>query len=140
MTFSADGFLTRLTAATNAHDVEGVVDCFTTDYVNETPVHPARGFTGNEQVRINWMQIFGGVPDLTARVLSHTTADAEVWSEWEMHGTRRDGTAHAMRGIIVFGLRDGRACRARFYLEPLDEAGLTVDEAVQTQVHAKTAP
>jgi len=34
--------------------------------------------------------------------------DGEViWSEWEMTGTRRDGTAHQMAGVIVFGVRGG---------------------------------
>ena len=41
----------RLQQATSAHDLERLVDCFAVDYVNVTPVHPARGFTGREQVR-----------------------------------------------------------------------------------------
>jgi hypothetical protein len=53
-----------------------------------------------------------------------------------MSGTRLDGTGHLMRGVIVFGLQDGRASWARFYLEPVDEATTTVDEAVRLQLHA----
>ena len=50
----------RLVRATNAHDVDAVAACFAEDYENETPVHPARGFRGREQVRKNWEQIFAG--------------------------------------------------------------------------------
>ena len=44
-------FLTRILEATNGHDVDRIAACFTDDYVNVTPCHPARGFTGREQVR-----------------------------------------------------------------------------------------
>ena len=128
-------FLTRLVAATNDHDLEGVVGCFTADYRNETPVHPARAFRGNEQVRTNWQQIFGLVPDVRATVLASAGDAAALWSEWEMTGTRRDGSPHLMRGVIVFGLTGAQAHSARFYLEPVDPGPGTVDEAVRA-VHA----
>ena len=99
--------------------------CFAEDYVNETPVHPARGFRGREQVRRNWEQIFAFVPDIRAEVLRVAVDGDTVWTEWEMTGTRRDGTAHRMRGVIIFGVRDGVAAWARFYLEPVDEAAAT---------------
>ncbi len=51
-----------------------------------------------------------------------------------MTGTRRDGTAHHMRGVVVFGVRDGVAHWARFYLEPVDPDAGTVDDAVREQV------
>jgi len=40
----------RLRVATNAHDLEAVVSCFATDYRNETPAHPERGFTGTQEL------------------------------------------------------------------------------------------
>jgi hypothetical protein len=39
-----------------------------------------------------------------------------------------------MAGVIVFGVADGLAQRARFYLEPVDEGASTVDDAVREQV------
>jgi ketosteroid isomerase-like protein len=87
----------RLVQATNDHDLDGLVACFAEDYANETPVHPGRSFRGRTQVRQNWEQIFAFVPDLTAKVISSTIADETAWTEWEMTGTRRDGTAHQMR-------------------------------------------
>ena len=69
----------RLRDATNAHDVEAIVACFTPDYRNETPVHPARSFIGREQVRKNWTQILAAVPDVTAEVVASATSGDTVW-------------------------------------------------------------
>lgn len=51
-----------------------------------------------------------------------------------MMGTRLDGTAHHMRGVIVLGVRDGVAHSASFYLEPVDPVATTIDDAVRDQV------
>lgn len=123
--------LDRLETATNAHDLDALADCFTADYRNETPTHPARGFNGKEQVRANWAQIFGAVPDLRARVLGRAVDKDTVWSEWEMSGRRRDGQPHLMRGVVIFTVRDGRASAARFYLEPVDFDTEDVNNAVR---------
>lgn len=124
----------RLLRATNEHDLDGLVGCFSADYQNETPVHPARSFQGRDQVRRNWEQIFSFVPDLHAEV-QRTAVDGDTaWSEWEMTGTRRHGTRHCMRGTVIFGVRDGVADWARFYLEPVDLSDGTVDDAVREQV------
>jgi ketosteroid isomerase-like protein len=131
---SATAMVERLAAATNAHDVQGIVDCFTEDYVNETPAHPARGFTGRDQVRRNWTAILTGVPDLLAEVVCFCADGDIAWTEWRMSGTRRDGAAHEMAGVIVFGVRDDRAAWARFYLEPVDHSGGDVNAAVATAV------
>jgi ketosteroid isomerase-like protein len=123
----------RLCQATNAHDLEALASCFAVDYRNDTPVHPARGFRGRAQVRKNWEQIFAAVPDIAAQV--HWVADQETaWSEWEMRGTRRDGSAHVMRGVVIFGVKNGEASWARFYLEPVQEGGGGVDDAVRRAV------
>ena len=124
----------RLSQATNDHDLEGLVACFASDYRNETPAHPERGFVGKEQVRKNWTQIFAAVPDLTAKILRYTVDGDTVWTEWEHRGTRPDGTAHVMRGVVIFGVSDGLVAWARFYLEPVQEAAGSVDEAVRHQV------
>lgn len=125
-------FADRVCEAVNAHDVERIVDCFTEDYLNETPAHPARGFRGRDQVRRNWTQIFAAVPDIEAEVVRSDQAADTVWSEWEMRGTRRDGARHLMRGVMIFTVAGDRAQAVRFYLEPVDEAGVDADAAVQT--------
>jgi ketosteroid isomerase-like protein len=113
-------WLDRLLAACNAHDVDALVDCFADDYVNETPAHPARGFHGREQVRHNWMSIFAGVPDIQVRLVSVAIDGPTLWAEMAMDGTRRDGTRHGTRGVVIFTVEWGSATYARFYLEPLD--------------------
>jgi len=123
-----------LVRATNDHDIDSLVACFAPDYDNETPVHPSRGFVGREQVRRNWEQIFAFVPDIRAEVIRLVVDGETAWTEWEMTGTRRDGTAHCMRGVILFGVRNDVASWARFYLEPVDPAEDSVDDAVRDQV------
>jgi hypothetical protein len=53
-----------------------------------------------------------------------------------MTGTRRDGTAHQMAGVILFGVRDERFTWARFYLEPVQAGGADVNDAVRRHVRA----
>ena len=118
----------RLRQCIDAHDLDGVVDCFAIDYVNETPLHPGRGFTGRAQVRRNWEQIFAGVPDISASILRSAVDGSTVWSEWEMQGTRLDGTPFLMAGVGIFDIRDGRAAHCRFYLDPVDPDPAGIDE------------
>ena len=125
-----DHMVAQLRQAVDEHDLEALVDCFTDDYRNETPAHPGRGFVGRDQVRTNWQRIFTGVPDITAEVVRTAVSGDVVWSEWEMRGTRPDGTPHLLRGVIVFGVTDGRASWARFYLEPVDDGEGGVNAAI----------
>ena len=126
----------RLRDATNAHDIAGITACFALDYRNETPTHPSRGFVGVGQVERNWVQILAGVPDLTCEVtaLAVDTHAGRVWSEWEHRGTRRDGSVHLLRGVIIFTVEADLISAARFYLEPVQNDGTTVRDAVQQQV------
>ena len=126
----------RLRVATNAHDLEALVSCFATDYRNETPAHPERGFTGRDQVRRNWEQIFAAVPDVTAEVLRCAVDGDTAWTEWEHRGTRPDGSQHLMRGVVIFGVRSGVAEWARFYLEPVQADGDNADAAVRRHLAA----
>src|SRR5437868_12906020 len=131
---SPQALVDRLLRATNDHDIEALVACFAEDYENETPAHPARGFRGREQVRRNWEQIFAFVPDVRAVVVRSSVDGDTAWTEWEMTGTRKDGTAHHLRGVILFGVHNDLASWARFYLEPVDADSRTVDDAVSEQV------
>ena len=121
----------RLVRATNEHDLDALVGCFSENYRNETPAHPNRGFQGRAQVRRNWEQIFAAVPDIQTEVVATAVERDTVWTEWDMRGTRRDGNAHHMRGVILFGVIDGMASWARFYLEPVDDRPAGIDQAVR---------
>ena len=136
---SPSAVVQRLRAVTNAHDLDAIVACFASDYRNETPTHPARNFVGNEQVRRNWTQILAAIPDISTEILASVVSGTIVWTEWEHRGTRQDGTAHLMRGVIVFGIAGGLITSARFFLEPVEETSGDVDAAVQRQVSVRTA-
>jgi ketosteroid isomerase-like protein len=121
----------RLHDAVNRHDLDAMVACFATDFVNETPVHPARSFRGRDQVRKNWAQIFAAVPNLEADMVDTAGQGDTVWTEWEMRGTRLDGTPHLMRGVSIFQVTGEALASVRFYLEPVEQEGVSVDAAVK---------
>ena len=129
---SPAALLARLVGAVNAHDLDALVACFAPGYRNETPAHPARGFTGSGQVRNNWRRMFAGIPDLKARVLDQSIHGASAWTEWEIEGTRFDGARALMRGVMIFTVSGGLLAGVRLYLEPVDETGGDVDAAVET--------
>jgi ketosteroid isomerase-like protein len=129
---SLPAVLQRLLDATNAHDLDSLTDCFAIDYANETPAHPDRSFTGREQVRRNWTQIFGGVPDLEATLIRWAADGETLWAEWRHRGTRRDGTQHELAGVTVIDVRDDRIQRASFYLEPVLRDGVDVETVIRS--------
>lgn len=122
--------LARLVDAVNAHDLDALAACFAPGYRNETPVHPARGFTGAGQVRRNWSRMFAGIPDLEAQVLRRAIDGETAWTEWELRGTRVDGASQLLRGVMIFTAEDGLLAAVRLYLEPVDETGSEVDAAI----------
>jgi ketosteroid isomerase-like protein len=122
----------RLRDAVNGHDLDAMVRCFATDFVNETPVHPTRSFRGRDQVRKNWAQIFAAVPNLEADMINCTSQSDTVWMEWEMRGTRLDGAHHLMRGVSIFEVLDDAFVSVRFYLEPVEQTGVGIDAAIQS--------
>lgn len=123
--------LQRLRDAMNEHDLEALVDVFDPDVVSETPAHPQRTFRGADQVRRNWEQIFGGVPDLHADLLDAAVAGETVWAEWDWRGTRRDGAPHRMRGVTILRLEASRVDSVHFYMEPVEADGAGPGEAVR---------
>lgn len=125
--------LARLHEATNRHDLEAIVDCFAPDYVNETPAHPARGFIGNEQVRRNWTQILAAIPDVRTRNIRSVIHGDTIWTEQEHTGTRPDGAAHVMRGVVIFTVRDARFSHAAFYVEPVVDDSAQVGDVIARQ-------
>ncbi len=133
-----DGPVRRMIDAVNRHDLDAMVAEFTENYENITPIHPARGFRGREQVRRNWEALFAAVPDL--RVIVHTAttaADGRVWMEWGNTGTRVDGVGVQMAGVAIFATQSDRISGVHFYLEPVDHGSKDINAAVH---EATTAP
>ena len=120
----------RLLEAVNRHDIGALVDCFAEDYVNETPAHPARGFTGREQVRRNWERIFAAAPDTTVRLVSHSVDGPRAWTELALDGTRADKTRSGMAGVVIFRVHHAKISAARFYLEPVEQLSGGIDDAI----------
>ena len=131
------GAIGRLRQAITEHDLDQLVDCFAVDVRSEQPAHPERNFTGRDQVRRNWTQIFAGVPDLRAKLVRSNASGETGWAEWEWSGTRADGVAFAMRGVTILGVRDGVIAWTRFYMEPLALGGAEVAAAVREVVGAQ---
>ncbi|HUR51246.1 MAG TPA: nuclear transport factor 2 family protein [Mycobacteriales bacterium] len=121
----------RLLEAMNAHDAERFAACFAEDYRSEQPAHPARAFSGREQVRQNWRAVFSGVPDLAATVLAWAPGPGTELSEWQWSGTHVDGSPFEMRGAMVLGVEDGQVRWGRLYMEPVEREGADIDRMVQ---------
>ena len=124
----------RLVAASNQHDLEGIVACFASDYSLESPVHPARSFHGSQQVRRNWTQLLGAIRDIKVAIVRSAIDGQTVWTEQEMSGTRPDGARHLMRGVFIFGVTGGLICWGRMFLEPVDAANDDADAAVRAVI------
>jgi hypothetical protein len=116
----------RIADAMNAHDIDAFVACLHDDYDSEQPAHPDRAFRGSGQVRANWSAVFASVPDFRAELVRADVAGGVEWSEWRWHGTDLE-----MAGVIIFGIRDGRAAWARLYVEPVEQAGAGIEAAVR---------
>jgi hypothetical protein len=122
----------KLREKMNAHDAAGMAALFAPDYRSEQPAHPNRGFGGHAQVEANWSQMFRGVPDVTAEIVSEVTVGATSWVEWIWRGHHTDGSPFEMRGTTIMGLtQDGLIAEARLYMEPVERDGAAIEETVQ---------
>ena len=119
--------LERLLESLNRRDLDAMLECFDPDYRSEQPAHPNRGFGGKEQVRKNWSKMFESFPDFEAELLRHGSDGDVVWSEWYW-----SATGLTMAGVIIMGVKRDRISWNRLYMEPVEEAGQDIDEAVRT--------
>ncbi len=92
---------------------------------------PAAASGADDQVRTNWSTIFAAVPDFTAELRSHCRGQGHEWSEWVWTGTRSDGSALNMAGVILAGVRADRIAWGRLYIEPVEAADEGIDAAVK---------
>lgn len=130
----------RLLEAANRHDLDALVACFSPDYVNETPAHPLRGFTGRGQVRRNWERIFAAAPNTDLSLVSHSVDGPRIWTELALEGTLADGSPSSMAGVAIFRVDGpaggtGRIIAAKFYLEPVERSSGNVDDAIGRLTH-----
>jgi ketosteroid isomerase-like protein len=121
----------RLTAAQNAHDLEGMLACFHADYRSEQPLFPARTFTGVDQVRANWGALLDAIPDFHAETLRAAVDGDTVFAEVHWTGTKADGTKLDERGVIVMGVRDDRVAWGRLYVDEVARDSPGIDAVVR---------
>jgi ketosteroid isomerase-like protein len=123
--------LDRLTAAQNAHDLEGMLACFHENYGSEQPLFPARTFRGIAQVRANWSALLEGIPDFHAEVLRSAVDGDTAFSEIHWTGTKADGAPFEERGVIILGIRDDRIAWGRLYVDEVEREGADIDTVVR---------
>jgi hypothetical protein len=111
----------RIQEAINQHDLDALTACFDPHYKSEFPAHLERAFSGHAQMRANWTQIFGNVPDIHAELIRVIAYDDTVWSEWDWQGTRVDGVRFWQRGVTLQGVQNGQVVWVRMYMEPVQE-------------------
>src|SRR4051794_37363442 len=121
----------RLTAAQNAHDVDGMVACFHEDYRSEQPRFPTRSFAGSAQVRANWSTLLDAIPDFRAETLRSAAEGDIVFMEVHWTGTKADGTPLDERGVVVMGVREDRVAWGRFYVDEVDRDSPDIDAVVR---------
>jgi hypothetical protein len=124
--------IARLTEAMNRHDAAEMAMMFRPDYRSEQPAHPNRGFSVGAQVQTNWSQMFAGVPDMRCECVADTDDGSTAWTEWRWTGTYTDGTPFATAGVTIFRIADdGRIASGHLYMEPVEQDGAAIDEAVR---------
>jgi ketosteroid isomerase-like protein len=121
----------RLTAAQNAHDLEGMLDCVHADYRSEQPLFPSRTFQGIDQVRANWSALLEAIPDFHAEIVRSAVDGDTVFAEIRWTGTKADETPLDERGVIIAGVRDERIGWGRLYVDEVEREGADIDAAVQ---------
>jgi len=121
----------RLTAAQNAHDLEGMLACFHEDYLSEQPRFPARTFQGIDQVRTNWSALLDAMPDFHADVLRSAVDGDVVFVEVRWTGTKVDGTPLEERGVAIMGIRDDHIAWGRLYIDEAEPESADIDAVVR---------
>jgi ketosteroid isomerase-like protein len=112
----------RLMDAINSHDIEALTACFAPTFSMVWPAHPARSFSGPDQVRRNWTTLFQAYPDMRAEASRRVHRDKETWAEWEFAGKSTDGAQFWQRGVIIVMEECDLIVESRFYMEPVDPA------------------
>ncbi|HVD56126.1 MAG TPA: nuclear transport factor 2 family protein [Thermoleophilaceae bacterium] len=125
------GVVERLTAAQNAHDLEGMLACFHEDYRSEQPMYPARTFRGIDQVRSNWSQLLQNIPDFHSEIIRSAVDSDTVFVEVHWTGTKADGAPFEERGVLIMGVRENRIAWGRLYAEEVQREGADIDAVVR---------
>jgi ketosteroid isomerase-like protein len=122
----------RFVQAINGHDLEAIVGCFAADYHDIEPVHPNRQISGGQaEVHKRWGTVLDSLQDFRTEVERIAVEDDTTWIEHDWSGTRADGTRLHLRGVNIFGIRDGQFAWGHIYMETVEEDGIDIEERVR---------
>jgi steroid delta-isomerase-like uncharacterized protein len=97
--------------AFNAHDIKAIMYLMTNDCVFEASAGPdvnGEKFTGQEQVKKAFEDVFATFPDARWNDPRHFITGERGVSEWTFTGTRKDGTKVEVTGCDIFTFKDGK--------------------------------
>ena len=106
-----ENFLQSFADAFNAHDVKAIMSHMTDDCVFEASAGPdfdGEKFTGQEQVKIAFENVFETFPDAHWGNSKHFIFGNRGFSEWIFTGTKSDGTKVEVTGCDLFTFKDGK--------------------------------
>ncbi len=106
-----EDFLQSFADAFNAHDVKAIMSHMTEDCVFEASAGPdfdGEKFTGQEQVRKTFENVFNTFPDAHWGNPRHFVSGNRGFSEWIFTGTKSDGTKVEVTGCDLFTFKNGK--------------------------------
>ena len=110
----AMAMIEAITAAFDAHDLDGILAHFADDAVFESPRGPdpwGTRFVGIDAVRKGFAARFDGIPDVRYADGAHFVDGDRGASEWTLSGTTTDGQRIEVRGCDLWTFRDGKTVK-----------------------------
>jgi ketosteroid isomerase-like protein len=107
----AMGAIMAITAAFDAHDLDGILRHFADDAVFEAPRGPepwGQRFVGTEAIREAFAGRFAGIPDIRYQADEHFVDGDRGVSEWTLSGMTTAGQRIEVRGCDLWTFRDGQ--------------------------------
>ena len=104
-------FLQSFADAFNDHDVKAIMSHMTEDCVFEASAGPevnGEKFTGQEQVKKAFENVFEMFPDAHWGQLKHLVLGNRGYSEWIFTGTQAEGTKVEVTGCDLFTFKNGK--------------------------------
>lgn len=106
-----EDFLQSFVDAFNAHDTKGIMSHMTDDCVFEASAGPdvdGEKFTGQEQVKKAFENVFATFPDAHWSNPKHFILGDRGFTEWIFTGTKIDGTKVEVTGCDLFTFKNGK--------------------------------
>ena len=111
-------FLQSFADAFNAHDINRIMVHMTDDCVFEASAGPdvnGEKFSGQEQVRKAFQNVFATFPDARWNNSRHFISADRGFSEWIFTGTKTDGTRVEVSGCDLFTFKEGKIATKNSY-------------------------